>query len=238
MQKRELVTEEVRQTISVSAISGYFTSEIGRRMLQSGNVRREWAFNLRLTGQQALLLQGVIDCAFEENGATLTWRDINAYFDHPRVLGLAEMMNYPGVMMGDRATMEKIVVSQAHHKKIDGHAPGLSGKARNAYMSAGVYSDHECSTVEDAIAKLERGQYIMIREGTAARNLEALVPLVTPQEAERGMFCSGDRHPGDVLVFLPGQREIARVQAALEAAGVKVGKTPSQAAELVRAALA
>ena len=137
--------------------------------------------------------------AFEENGATLTWRDINAYFDHPRVLGLAEMMNYPGVMMGDRATMEKIVVSQAHHKKIDGHAPGLSGKALNAYMSAGVYSDHECSTVEDAIAKLERGQYIMIREGTAARNLDALLPLLTPQYYTYCMFCTDDKHPNDLL---------------------------------------
>ena len=78
---------------------------------------------------------------FEESGATLSWRDINAYFDHPRVLGLAEMMNYPGILSGNRQTIEKIVVSQAHHKKIDGHAPGLSGKALNAYMSAGVYSD-------------------------------------------------------------------------------------------------
>ena len=73
MQKRGLFTEEELHIISVGAISGYFTSEIGRRMLQSGNVRREWAFNLRLTGQQALLLQGVIDCAFEENGAWVLW---------------------------------------------------------------------------------------------------------------------------------------------------------------------
>lgn len=73
---------------------------------------------------------------FEEGGATLSWRDINAYFDHPRVLGLAEMMNYPGVVNGDRETIEKIVVSQAHHKKIDGHAPGLSTHALDAYISA------------------------------------------------------------------------------------------------------
>ena len=133
--------------------------------------------------------------AFEENGATLTWRDINAYFDHPRVLGLAEMMNYPGVMMGDRATMEKIVVSQAHHKKIDGHAPGLSGKALNAYMSAGVYSDHECDTIDNALEKLRKGQFIMIRDGTAAQNLEALMPLLTEQYAHRCMFCTDDKHP-------------------------------------------
>ena len=137
--------------------------------------------------------------AFEENGATLTWRDINAYFDHPRVLGLAEMMNYPGVMMGDRATMEKIVVSQAHHKKIDGHAPGLSGKALNAYMSAGVYSDHECDTMDNALEKLHKGQFIMIRDGTAAQNLEALMPLLTEQYAHRCMFCTDDKHPYDLL---------------------------------------
>ncbi|MBQ8201901.1 MAG: adenine deaminase [Clostridia bacterium] len=135
----------------------------------------------------------------EENGAPLSWRDINAYFDHPRVLGLAEMMNYPGILMGDRQTIEKIVVSQAHHKKIDGHAPGLSGRALNAYMSAGVYSDHECDTPENALEKLRKGQFIMIREGTAAKNLEALTPLLTEQYAHRCMFATDDKHPGDLL---------------------------------------
>lgn len=136
---------------------------------------------------------------FEESGERLTWRDINAYFDHPRVLGLAEMMNYPGVIAGDRSTIEKIVVSQAHHKKIDGHAPGLSGHALNAYMSAGVYSDHECDTFENALEKLRKGQFIMIREGTAAQNLEALLPLLTPQYASRCMFSTDDKHPKDLL---------------------------------------
>ena len=135
----------------------------------------------------------------EESGAALSWRDVNAYFDHPRVLGLAEMMNYPGVLMGDRQTIEKIVVSQAHHKKIDGHAPGLSGKALSAYMSAGVYSDHECDTLENALEKLRKGQFIMIREGTAAQNLEALMPLLTPRYAHRCMFATDDKHPGDLL---------------------------------------
>ena len=136
---------------------------------------------------------------FEENGEKLTWRDINAYFDHPRVLGLAEMMNYPGVIHGDRQTIEKIVVSQAHHKKIDGHAPGLSGHALDAYMSAGVYSDHECDTFENALEKLRKGQFIMIREGTAAQNLEALMPLLTWQYASRCMFSTDDKHPADLL---------------------------------------
>lgn len=135
----------------------------------------------------------------EESGAVLSWRDVNAYFDHPRVLGLAEMMNYPGILTGDKQTIEKIVVSQAHHKKIDGHAPGLSGKALNAYMSAGVYSDHECDTLENALEKLRKGQFVMIREGTAAQNLEALMPLLTPQYAHRCMFATDDKHPGDLL---------------------------------------
>lgn len=136
---------------------------------------------------------------FEESGATLGWRDINAYFDHPRVLGLAEMMNYPGVTGGDRETIEKIVVSQAHHKKIDGHAPGLSGHSLDAYISAGVYSDHECDTAEDGLEKLRKGQFIMIREGTAAQNLEGLMPLLKPQYADRIMFCTDDKHPADLL---------------------------------------
>ena len=135
----------------------------------------------------------------EESGYALSWRDLNAYFDHPRVLGLAEMMNYPGILMGERSTIEKIVVSQAHHKKIDGHAPGLSGQALNAYMSAGVYSDHECDTLENALEKLRKGQFIMIREGTAAQNLEALMPLLTPQYAHRCMFATDDKHPSDLL---------------------------------------
>lgn len=136
---------------------------------------------------------------FDENGERLSWRDINAYFDHPRVLGLAEMMNYPGVIHGDRATIEKIVVSQAHHKKIDGHAPGLSGHELDAYISAGVYSDHECDSLDNALEKLRKGQFIMIREGTAAQNLEALLPLLRPPYAARCMFCTDDKHPYDLL---------------------------------------
>ncbi len=136
---------------------------------------------------------------FEEGGAVLSWRDINAYFDHPRVLGLAEMMNFPGVVHGDKLTIEKIVISQAHHKKIDGHAPGLTGRELNAYMSAGVYSDHECATLENALEKLRMGQYIMVREGTAAQNLDALMPLLTWQFAPRCMFCTDDKHPWDLL---------------------------------------
>ena len=135
----------------------------------------------------------------DESGANLDYRAIDSFYDHPRVQGLAEMMNYVGVVNGDGQVVEKIVASQAHHKKIDGHAPGLSGKDLNAYIAAGVYSDHECSDMEDAMNKLRLGQYIMIREGTAARNLEALMPLLTSQYVDRCMFCTDDKHPTDLL---------------------------------------
>ncbi len=136
----------------------------------------------------------------DESGAILDYRDVDSFFDHPRVQGLAEMMNFPGILAADGATVSKIVASQAHHKKIDGHAPGLSGKDLNAYIAAGVYSDHECADVEDALLKLRRGQFIMIREGTAARNLEALMPLIqSEQYFDRCMFCTDDKHPNDLL---------------------------------------
>ena len=135
----------------------------------------------------------------DESGANLDYRAIDSFYDHPRVQGLAEMMNYVGVVNGDGQVVEKIVASQAHHKKIDGHAPGLSGKELNAYIAAGVYSDHECSDMEDAMNKLRLGQYIMIREGTAARNLEALMPLLTSQYVDRCMFCTDDKHPNALL---------------------------------------
>lgn len=136
----------------------------------------------------------------DESGANLDYRDIDSFFEHPRVQGLAEMMNYPGVVASDGATVAKIVASQAHHKKIDGHAPGLSGNELNAYIAAGVYSDHECADVADALAKLKRGQFIMIREGTAARNLDALMPLLRSEKYfDRCMFCTDDKHPSDLL---------------------------------------
>lgn len=135
----------------------------------------------------------------DESGANLDYHAITPYFDHPRVKGLAELMNYPGVIGGDRAVVEKIVATQMHHRKIDGHAPGLTGKELNTYVAAGVYSDHECSDLDDALRKLRAGQYIMIREGTAARNLEALVGLLQPRYIDRVMFCTDDRHPNDLL---------------------------------------
>lgn len=135
----------------------------------------------------------------DESGAELDCKDIDLYLDNKKVLGLAEMMNYVGVINGDKNVLSKIVTSQAHHKKIDGHAPELSGNDLNAYIAAGVYSDHECSTFENALEKLRKGQFIMIREGTAAHNLKALMPLLAQQYYSRCMFATDDKHPSDLL---------------------------------------
>lgn len=135
----------------------------------------------------------------DESGAELDCKDIDLYLDNKKVLGLAEIMNYVGVINGDKNVLSKIVTSQAHHKKIDGHAPELSGNDLNAYIAAGVYSDHECSTFENALEKLRKGQFIMIREGTAAHNLKALMPLLTQQYYSRCMFATDDKHPSDLL---------------------------------------
>lgn len=135
----------------------------------------------------------------DESGAEIDCKDIDLYLDNKKVLGLAEMMNYVGVINGDKNVLSKIVTSQAHHKKIDGHAPELSGNDLNAYIAAGVYSDHECSTFENALEKLRKGQFIMIREGTAAHNLKALMPLLTQQYYSRCMFATDDKHPSDLL---------------------------------------
>ena len=135
----------------------------------------------------------------DESGAQLDYRAIDPFYGNRRVLGLAEMMNFPGVLNGDRQVLEKIVVAQKHQKLIDGHAPALAGKNLNAYVSSGVYSDHECSGLEEALEKMARGQSIMIREGTAAHNLDALMGLLHPKTYGNCLFCTDDIHPSDLL---------------------------------------
>jgi len=137
--------------------------------------------------------------ALDESGANLDYKAIEAFYDSPRVLGLAEMMNYNGVTEGEEGVLKKITAAQIHRRKIDGHAPGLCGNALNAYIASGVGSDHECSDLGEAVEKLQRGQYIMIREGTAAHNLEALSPLLSGGYADRCMLCTDDKHPSDLL---------------------------------------
>ncbi|MFB0921726.1 MAG: adenine deaminase [Oscillospiraceae bacterium] len=135
----------------------------------------------------------------DESGANLDYNAIDSFYENLRVLGLAEMMNFNGVVSGDEEVLKKLTAAQLHHMKIDGHAPGLRGNNLNAYIAAGVTSDHECSEMQEALEKLRRGQYIMIREGTAARNLDALAPLLVGKCADRCMFCTDDKHPSDLL---------------------------------------
>ncbi len=130
-------------------------------------------------------------------GAYLEAKEITALQNDPWVLGLGEMMNYPGVVHEDQAVLAKIEAFKT--RVLDGHAPGLTGMALNAYLTAGIGSDHECTTVEEALEKLRLGMYILIRDATNAHNLETLLPLITPENARRICFCTDDRHPADLL---------------------------------------
>ena len=137
--------------------------------------------------------------ALDESGAVLGPEDLKPYYDNPRVLGLAEVMNSLGVVAGMDDLMGKLSDAGSRGMVIDGHAPFLEGNGLNAYVCAGVLSDHECSGIDEALKKLGRGQYIMIREGTAARNLEALMPLFAAPYYERCMLVTDDKHPGDLI---------------------------------------
>lgn len=130
-------------------------------------------------------------------GANLEADDIRHLLNNEWVLGLAEMMNYPGVISADRGVLQKLDAFEG--SVIDGHAPGLTGKRLNAYVAAGIRSDHECTTVEEALEKLRLGMTIFIREATNARNLETLLPLITPENSHHICFCTDDRQPADLL---------------------------------------
>lgn len=138
-------------------------------------------------------------CPLEETGEILEAEDLEPYYDKPNVLGLAEVMNSVGVIDNDEKLMKKISDAKSRNRIIDGHAPFLSAKALCAYTAAGVKSDHECTNAAEAIEKISRGQWIMVREGTAAKNLDALLPICTPPYCYRAMFCTDDRHPEDLL---------------------------------------
>ena len=136
--------------------------------------------------------------AFESNGATVDAADIARFLaQEPNAIGVAEMMAYPSVVAGDEATLAKILA--AGGRRVDGHAPGLTGSGLNAYLAAGVASDHECTTYEEALEKRRLGMWIMIRQGSAARNLEALLPLVLRYGPQNCLLCTDDREPDELL---------------------------------------
>jgi adenine deaminase len=135
----------------------------------------------------------------ETAGASLAAEDLATLIDHPRVLGLAEMMNYPGVLFQVPDVLAKLQMARALGVPIDGHSPGLTGRDLQAYVAAGVRSDHECTQLEEAREKLRAGMYLFIREGTSERNLADLLSIVTPESARRCLLVSDDRHPDDLV---------------------------------------
>ena len=135
----------------------------------------------------------------DESGAELLARDLEPFYADEKVLGLAEMMNAFGVTHGDKGCFEKLVQARSLKKAIDGHAPALSGKELNAYVTAGIRSDHECSDFEEAKEKFARGQWIMIRQGTAAKNLKGLIGMFEDPYYQRCLLVTDDKHPGDLI---------------------------------------
>ena len=133
----------------------------------------------------------------ETSGAQIGTEEVKGLLTSPNVIGLGEVMNFPGVLSGDEKVLNKIIASQG--SVIDGHAPGLRGKELNAYIAAGIFSDHECTTLKEGKEKLERGMYLMIREGSSEKNLDALLPLVTDNTYKRCFFVVDDRSCSDLL---------------------------------------
>ena len=136
---------------------------------------------------------------FDESGAVLRSDDLEPFYEHPRVLGLAEMMNYPGVLADDSEVLAKIAAAKKRRLKVNGHAPLLSGKNLDKYIAAGISDDHECSSFDEARERIRKGQWVMIREGTSARNLDGLINLFDEPYAHRCILVTDDKHPADLL---------------------------------------
>ena len=136
---------------------------------------------------------------FENSGAALNARDLKPFYQQPRVLGLAEVMNFPAVLTAEDDMLEKILTAKQAGKKIDGHAAGLSANDLNVYMSAGIRTDHESTTAAEAKERLRRGMYLMIREGTVAKDLQQLISVVNERNARRCLFVTDDKHLDDLI---------------------------------------
>jgi adenine deaminase len=135
----------------------------------------------------------------ETAGAVLGLKEIDRLLEHPAVVGVAEIMSFPAVIEGDEENLAKVLLAEQHRKTPEGHAPGVSGKALQAYLAAGIGSDHESTTLEEGLEKLRAGAFLMVREGSVTRNLDALLPLVRPEHADRIGFVTDDRLPHDLL---------------------------------------
>lgn len=137
---------------------------------------------------------------YENSGAILKANDLKPFFQHPRVLGLAEVMNFPAVFQADADMLAKISESKQAGKKVDGHAAGLSANDLNVYLSAGIRTDHECTTAAEAKERLKRGMYLMIREGTVAKDLQQLISVVNEYNSRRCLFVTDDKHLDDIIL--------------------------------------
>ena len=136
---------------------------------------------------------------FETAGAALDAKEVRSLLERKEIRYLSEMMNFPGVLFGDEEVMKKIEAAHQLGKPVDGHAPGLRGEQAKKYIDAGISTDHECFTREEALDKLQYGMKIIIREGSAAKNFEALAELLN-DHADHMMFCSDDKHPDSLLI--------------------------------------
>src|SRR5699024_2690182 len=149
------------------------------------------------------VLFGIPSCVpatpFENAGAILTAKDLLPFYDQKRVISLGEVMDYPAVLNGDDGMLDKLVDAMNHHKIIDGHAAGIDPNGINVYMAAGIGSDHECTTVQEAKDRLKRGMYVMLREGSASRDLKTLLHAVNEKNARRCLFVTDDKHLNDLL---------------------------------------
>jgi len=141
----------------------------------------------------------VPSCQYDESGAKILINDMEPFFSNERVLGIAEVMDFNGVTSGAKDVLDKTYSTLIHNMIIDGHAPFVTGKQLNGYVAAGILSDHECSNIDEALEKMGLGLWIMIREGTAAQNLEALIGLCKEPYASRCMFCTDDRHINNLM---------------------------------------
>lgn len=136
---------------------------------------------------------------FEHSGAVLNASDMEKPIRREEILGLGEFMNFPGVIQAEDTVLDKLLVAKKEGKIVDGHGPGISGKELNAYASARILADHECSTVEEMEERLERGMYILLRQGSACHNLRTLLKGVTERNSRRCLLCSDDRQPKTIL---------------------------------------
>ncbi len=136
---------------------------------------------------------------FENSGAILNSTELAKLINHPKVLGLGEMMNYPGVLFADDEVIAKLMLAYSHNKIVDGHAPMLSGQALDAYIGSGISTDHECTTIDEMKERIERGMYVLIRQGSSARDADTLLKGITKDNAHRCCFCCDDISPKEIL---------------------------------------